>query len=104
MMESMLEDSRVPIRYISCFREYRLMKMEHSERIPGYLVLSSPNHYGLSLIYCPWCGKQLPPSLYEEWKKSFLLLPENKNDHSLLFLSKYPEEFKTDEWWVKKGL
>ena len=50
------------------------------------------------ILFCPFCGRKLPKSkrnLYAEIleKLGFSILDENR-----------PEEFKTDEWWKKRGL
>jgi hypothetical protein len=56
-----------------------------------------------SVIYCPWCGKKLPKSLNKEWcaiiKEKFGLDYVLKEDWDRL-----PKEFKTEEWWRKRGL
>lgn len=55
------------------------------------------------LYYCPWCGNKLPNSLNKEWLK---ILREEYNLLDPIFddADKVPEEFKTDEWWKKRGL
>ncbi|HSC25213.1 MAG TPA: hypothetical protein VLB80_03300 [Candidatus Babeliales bacterium] len=54
--------------------------------------------------YCPWCAKPLPKDLRDEWlevlKEEYDLDdPDSKEQKKLV-----PEEFKTDEWWKKRGL
>lgn len=59
--------------------------------------------------YCPFCGTKLPKSLYG--------IDENGNDpyadaleeavgkeYCDITKDEIPEEFKTDEWWKKRGL
>jgi hypothetical protein len=54
--------------------------------------------------HCPWCGKQFPKDLIDEWygileKEYGLDYPDGDSQSKLV-----PEEFKTDEWWKKRGL
>lgn len=55
------------------------------------------------IYYCPWCGKKVPKELGEEWciviKKELGLDDVFAEEWATL-----PEEFKTDEWWKKRGL
>ena len=56
-----------------------------------------------SAYYCPWCGTILPTSLSKQWYAILATeyaieipdLPKNA--------AKIPAEFKTDEWWKKRG-
>ncbi|WP_084212877.1 DUF6980 family protein [Candidatus Jidaibacter acanthamoebae] len=50
--------------------------------------------------HCPWCGSKLPNELSEELSTIVFdqLCLEGYDDPKL------PEEFKTDEWWKKRGL
>lgn len=54
-------------------------------------------------FYCPWCGKKLPESLFEEWSK---VIKENygwDRVHAEEW-ERLPEKFRTEEWWREKGL
>lgn len=55
------------------------------------------------LWYCPWCGSKLPKSLSNEW---FVVLKSEYGLSDPIFddADKVPDEFKTDEWWRKRGL
>ncbi len=50
---------------------------------------------------CPWCGVKLPKSLGEA---HFDILCEMFEDYDGNKDPRTPEEFKTDEWWKKRGL
>ena len=56
--------------------------------------------------YCSYCGTKLPKSLEEEWKD--ILEKEFGSPQDIEVGSsqwqQLPEEFKTDEWWKKRGL
>ncbi len=50
--------------------------------------------------YCPWCSTKLPKDLNDELCK--IIFDELKLDD--FDDPRMPEEFKTDEWWKKRGL
>lgn len=52
---------------------------------------------------CPYCGKRLPKELTREWLD---LVEEEFGEEYLSPPKMYelPEEWLTDEWWVKRGL
>ena len=78
---------------------------EENTRTYHLLSLKQPgNCEGWPIYYCPFCGAKLPIRLdpddciLEEYGEDYL---RYNND------PKYkapPEEFKTDEWWKKRGL
>jgi hypothetical protein len=79
------------IRYHSEKREYTFM-------LHGY-------DFGLQqeMSYCPWCGTKLPESLGEKWCK----VVEEECGVKEVFAeewAKLPEEFRTNQWWKKRGL
>ena len=55
------------------------------------------------IYYCPWCGSKLPKELSDEWFDT-LEKEYGITDPSRAERSKVPSEFKTDEWWIKRGL
>ncbi|HLC06641.1 MAG TPA: hypothetical protein VJJ26_00505 [Candidatus Babeliales bacterium] len=89
-IEQEINDPRVFINYNPKYRESSI---------------NTTNKHVIRLISnCPWCGKGLPQSLRDEWfdileKEYQLDDPWDKNQALLV-----PEEFKTDEWWKKRGL
>ena len=55
------------------------------------------------LEYCPWCAKAIPKRLVKEFLRTL------KKEHGIEFpdfpdLKNVPEEFRSDEWWKKRGL
>lgn len=89
-MKTFLEDPRIPLKYYPIVREYGLI-LKNSSAIQ-------------LIFYCPWCGEKLPESLrnkfFEILNNEYEIEPELdiKNDPNI------PEEFKSDEWWKKRGL
>ncbi len=90
LMNQFLDDPKVPLQYYPIAREY------------GMILNQSP---AVQLIfYCPWCGCKLPESVreffFEILEKEYNVDPEwdIKNDPNV------PDEFKSDEWWKKRGL
>ena len=80
----------MPLVYLPIFREYAII-LNHSSVVQG-------------IAYCGWCGKELPDNLYETYfntlEKEYGIKPglDVQNDPNI------PEEFKSDEWWKKRGL
>ena len=63
--------------------------------------------YSINIDYCPFCGKKLPSNLIDERWDTIMkelgsdYLPDDDGNPPKKEL---PEEFKTDEWWKKRGL
>ena len=53
--------------------------------------------------FCPFCGTELPKSLYGIPYCDALEEAVGK-DYCDIKPEEIPEEFKTDEWWKKRGL
>lgn len=53
--------------------------------------------------YCPWCGTKLPKNLTRTWVQ---ILEEEFGVKNPLFApqNRIPGEFRTDQWWKKRGL
>lgn len=75
----------------------------YSRRFREYGI-KIPKSTGCMLMdYCIACGKKLPESVRSEWydilEKEYGLESPDEEDKK-----KVPKEFKTDEWWKKRGL
>lgn len=89
-MKSFLNDKKIPLKYYPIIREYA-MPLKGSSAIQ-------------CIFYCPWCGKKLPKDLRDEF---FDILENEHNVEPELDIQNdphIPEEFKSDEWWKKRGL
>ena len=86
-MNHALSRKPVFITYTSNFREYS--------------ISISPILRDI-IQYCPWCGANLPVSLAATWAR--LLDERFGNDFNGLADERLPDEFKTDQWWRKRGL
>ena len=80
--------------------------MEEMEKLIIYLptdrsyLIRINNHIGQEIKFCPWCGSKLPENLTEARAK--IIFDEMNLDS--YEDPRLPEEFKTDEWWKKRGL
>lgn len=85
--------------------------IHEKERVVKYFV--ETREYGIQaseyivqmLKFCPWCGKQLPPSLREKFFDVLELEYEiitNAGDYK--DRPDIPEEFRSDKWWKKRNL
>jgi hypothetical protein len=52
------------------------------------------------IAFCPWCGSKLPVNLTN--LRGQIVFDEFKLDS--FDDPRLPKEFKTDEWWKKRGL
>ena len=87
LMVISLNDQKMPLEYGRVDREYSII-LNHCSAIQV-------------LTYCPWCGAKLPESLREKYYNT--LKKEYGFKHPFDDPS-IPEEFKSDEWWKKRGL
>jgi len=74
------------------------IQYNNTERLYSINLITSG---GLQKIYfCPWCGSKLPKDLTDELSEIVFdeLNLDGFDDPRL------PEEFKSDEWWKKRGL
>jgi hypothetical protein len=89
-MEEEINDPRVFIEYAPKYREYSIGTID--QKIVRIIFM------------CPWCGKKLPKSLREEWfdilEKDFRLDDPWDKEQEIFI----PNEFKSDEWWIKRNL
>lgn len=81
------------------------IKGEHIEYCPILREYNITGNKGFKMFYCPWCGSILPKRLRDEF---FDILEKEYGIDSDIFEvlhnPKLPEEFRTDEWWKKRGL
>lgn len=104
-MERQLNDSRVPIRYVAMFREYRVLELCASQRFKDHFTPKDPIHFGLTIVYCPWCGVKLPDSLFSVWQETLMQIAPHEDGCEHVFqLDSVPKEFLSDTWWLSRGL
>ena len=97
LMDLFIKDLRVSIMYSPVYREYYILMLEGGKKRGKMQAVQG-------IDYCPWCSKKLPKSLRDKWfeileKQYNLDDPDRKEQEKLI-----PQEFKTDEWWKKRGL
>ena len=85
-MKLSLKDTRDNIGYNFIFREFYIQTKRKT------IILD--------IVFCPWCGVKLPQSLRSNFFNIIFdeLDLDGSDDPSL------PLEFRTDEWWKKRGL
>ena len=78
--------------------------VDYDAVVRNYGILFRKNRIKM-LSFCPWCGKKLPKNLTEDMyviiEKEYGI-PWIKAD--VFKYTNLPDEFKTDEWWKKRGL
>ena len=80
------------IKYFPEFRSYNL------------ILHDDPHGTHQKIDFCPWCGASFPEELGEEWDR-ILRVEYGIEDAAFSWnFNKIPSEFKTDEWWKKRGL
>lgn len=87
-MDYILKEDKVLVKYDPVFREYYI-KLRHDTAKQ-------------CMFYCPWCAQKLPHSLRDSWFD--ILQCDYKLQSPREDLRKIPKEFRTDEWWKKRGL
>jgi len=104
-MEYQLKDERVALHYSPIFRSYSIDVIDwwipvEEIQITKDLVAAEQN-----ITYCPWCGAKLPENLRDKYFE--ILENEYGLDVDIFDIKNnpnIPEEFKSDEWWKKRGL
>lgn len=91
------------------FDEHDCLKYKRNTRC--YRLVAHGKDKGVYYVikFCPWCGKKLPKELGAVWddilEKEYGFKPDDFfNEKDEWDDSIVPEEFKTDEWWKKRGL
>ena len=90
-LDKYLNIKQMPLQYYAILRQYGIRR-KHSNS--EYLA-----------IYCPWCGALLPTYLRENYfeileKEYGIDDPDYEEEEN----PNFPKEFKSDEWWKKRGL
>ena len=91
--------------------ELSLVEYNHDTRSYRFVIrYDNGESHGvrLPLMYCPWCGRKLPEDLSEEMEevleKEYGITSKNWDSPEWNDDTHLPSEFKTDEWWKKRGL
>lgn len=83
----------------------KFIDFDLSKRYFGIFQKNSP--WSISIKRCPFCGGNLPNDLIDEkWNTIYKELGKDylPDDDGNPPKRELPEEFKTDEWWKKRGL
>ncbi len=87
-------------RYSDFFEYLEIGKVEigYCEKTREFTIRCTDGQSGIVLKYCPWSGKQFPPSLRDSY---FDILEEMGLD---AWEDEIPKEFQSGEWWKQRGL
>lgn len=96
-MKRLVEDQESPLIYKPVWRSYSLVSVPLAYREGNEVCI------GFDIAYCPRCATVLPKDLAEEWSD---IVEEQFGITGSLDerIKDLPQEFKTDEWWKKRGL
>jgi hypothetical protein len=96
-MDRILERGQSALFYKSNIREYRIWEI---------IVKKKSIKLGLcnAIRYCPWCSSRLPESLGDEIEEVLAQEFNITKSWDPEQAKRIPAEFKTDEWWKKRGL
>lgn len=90
-MQNSINDPRIPLGYSPIMREY-------------YINMNNAQYMIQEIFYCPWCGNKLPGSLRDEYFNILAREYHIEPDLDIKNNDRIPLEFKSDEWWKKRGL
>ena len=79
-----------------------LLEYIPESRSYNFILYDHPHGTHQTLWFCPWCGIKLPEELGEEWGR--ILKEEFNIEEPFRAWDRVPSEFKSDEWWKKRGL
>lgn len=98
-LQDIIENIDAPIEYEPRTREVVLVVPKQ------YNNPSETCRMAFTISHCPACGTAFPPPLLETWydlvEHSYGAQEWPINAEKL---SRLPPEFRTDEWWKKRGL
>lgn len=89
----------------SAIEEIKIVDYDNVVRDYGIRFKKNKGYMVMRLTFCPWCGQKLPKGLMS---KLFQVLEEEYGipleKADIDTYTNVPKEFKTDEWWKKRGL
>ena len=96
-------------RKLNCYGR-PLARIFYQRRYRSYGLLDYPGDWhdvtSRSIDYCPFCGKKLPKKLDDDDMDPYLMKEYGWTEEDCWGYPRreLPPEFKTDEWWKKRGL
>ena len=96
MLDAIEQGNDSPLTYDVATRSYRISA-------PKALMKKNMRWLGYNVKFCPFCCIKLPKDLTDEWCE---ILDDDYdiNPYDEPQKKRMPAEFKTDEWWKKRGL
>ncbi len=97
------ERARLWIANIGCPFVYIPYERKYGITVPKWYLRRDETAFIYPLDFCPACGTKFPPELgykrYEVLTKEYGILDNFEDEQQSI-----PKEFKTEEWWRKRGL
>ncbi len=81
-MRDAVDNLEIPVEFTPKFREFGIQVLDGGTSTVG-------------LLYCPWCGHQLPSSLRERWFDELQRLGIDPIEGDV------PEEFRDSRWFLR---
>ncbi len=98
-LNELINDEKTPFEYSQKFRQYNVVDTPRAYLKKNEICMA------YAMQYCPFCSTEFPRSLREEW--FHIINDEYRLEFSIFdkkSFKKIPEEFRTEEWWKKRGL
>lgn len=80
----------------------KLLDYDKEDRSDALFLHNNPCGTHQRINHCPWYGTKLELNIRDVWVE--ILENEYEIKEPYLNRDKIPKEFKTDEWWKKRGL
>jgi len=97
-MASTLEEHMKPLKYDFQSRTYMMEYHSYQKPRKNHVIVCE------TLNYCPFCGAKFPEQLNSELSRILREEYHLQDAWEQLSAGNVPDEFKTDEWWKKRGL
>lgn len=75
------------------------IEIHYSSSRRSFSIGASEGEMRQEIMYCPWTGKKLPPSLSDDFSNML-----EANNLSALEPETWPEDWRGENWWKKAGL
>ena len=81
-----------------------LLEYDKEFRTYRFLIKDGVNGTHQMFSFCPWCASKLPKELGDIWEETIQKELGYEDPFYEPGYDNLPKEFRTDEWWRKRGL